>query len=443
MTASPNDPVAVQHPATGLIGWRNAVFVTFVLSGLSIASWVSRLPAVRDALELSTSSVGILILCMSVGSIVGLVAAPLLLARVGPRVGIITCVAIIALGMLLVGIGSSLVSVVVVAAIGLALFGLGNGAVDVIMNVEGAAAERAIGKTLMPLMHACFSVGAVVGAGLGAVASGLGVSVFVHLGAIAILLVVTSLIAVRFIPARLDAPAASLATVATVAENASTDHAATPLAPHTEQAEQAPRTPQSRPSLRARLSGTLKVWADMRLLLIGAVMLGMAFAEGSANDWLAIATVDGHGQSNTTGALVFGIFVAAMTVARVLGGPLLDRFGRVPVLRATAIIGVVGLLMFIESDQLWVVIIGTILWGFGASLGFPVGISAAADDTKNAAARVSAVAIVGYMAFLVGPPLLGLLGQAFGILNALYVVLALLLLSALAAPAARERTYPS
>ena len=418
MTAPLDGPATVPRPSTGLIGWRNAVFVTFVLSGLSIASWVSRLPAVRDALELNTSSVGILILCMSVGSIIGLVAAPLLLARIGPRLGIITCVSIIALGMVFIGIGSSLVPLVALAAIGLALFGLGNGAVDVIMNVEGAAAERAIGKTLMPLMHACFSVGAVVGAGLGAAASALGVSVFAHLGAIAVLLVITSLIAVRFIPARLDARDAIPAAAAAL-------------------------TRQARPSLRARLAGSLKVWADMRLLLIGAVMLGMAFAEGSANDWLAIATVDGHGQSNTTGALVFGIFVAAMTVARVLGGPLLDRFGRVPVLRATAIVGVAGLLMFIEGDQLWVVILGTVLWGFGASLGFPVGISAAADDTKNAAARVSAVAIVGYMAFLVGPPLLGLLGQAFGILNALYVVLALLVLSALAAPAARERTYPS
>lgn len=422
MTAPIDGHVAVPHSAKALVGWRNAVFVTFVLSGVSIASWVSRLPAVRDTLELSTASVGILILCMSIGSIVGLVAAPLLLARVGPRTGIITCVSTIALGMLLIGTGGSLLPSVALAAIGLALFGLGNGAVDVIMNVEGAAAERAIGKTLMPLMHAFFSVGAVLGAVLGAAASGLGIPVFAHLGSVAVILFITSLVAVRFIPESLELP---------------TKAAAGATAPAS-----AAAAPADRPRLRIRLAGALSVWADMRLLLIGVVMLGMAFAEGSANDWLAIATVDGHGQSNTTGALVFGIFVAAMTVARVLGGPLLDRFGRVPVLRATAVVGIVGLTMFIVGDQLWNVILGTVLWGFGASLGFPVGMSAAADDTRNAAARVSAVAIVGYMAFLVGPPVLGLLGQAFGILNALYVVLALLILSALASPAARERTNP-
>ena len=69
--------------------------------------------------------------------------------------------------------------------IGLGLFGFGNGAVDVMMNVEGAAAEREIGKTLMPLMHAFFSFGTVAGAGIGAAASALGISVAVHLAVIA------------------------------------------------------------------------------------------------------------------------------------------------------------------------------------------------------------------------------------------------------------------
>jgi MFS family permease len=116
----------------------------------------------------------------------------------------------------------------------------------------------------------------------------------------------------------------------------------------------------------------------------------------------------------------------------------LDRFGRVPVLRACALIGIAGLLLFIFGPVEWLVLVGTVLWGFGASLGFPVGMSAAADDVKNAAARVSAVAMIGYFAFLVGPPVLGLLGEVFGILNALLVVLVLMVLAGLAAPAARK-----
>jgi MFS family permease len=165
----------------------------------------------------------------------------------------------------------------------------------------------------------------------------------------------------------------------------------------------------------------------------------MTFAEGSANDWLALAAVDGHGLSNTEGAVVFGVFVAAMTIGRVVGGPILDRFGRVVVLRACSLLGIAGLLLFILAPTIWLLVIGVVLWGLGASLGFPVGMSAAADDPKRAAARVSAVAIIGYFAFLVGPPVLGLLGQHIGILNALHVILGLMVVAGLAAPAARER----
>jgi MFS family permease len=150
--------------------------------------------------------------------------------------------------------------------------------------------------------------------------------------------------------------------------------------------------------------------------------------------------VDGHGQSDATGALVFGVFVSAMTVGRVVGGPVLDRFGRVPVLRTCSVLGVVGLLLVILAPAIWLLVLGTVLWGLGASLGFPVGMSAAADDTANAAARVSAVAMIGYFAFLVGPPVLGLIGEHLGILNALYVIVVLMALAGLAAPAARERT---
>jgi len=256
----------------------------------------------------------------------------------------------------------------------------------------------------MPLMHACFSLGTVVGALCGAAASALQVSVLWHLVAIAVVALITIVVTVRFIPAAL--------TDSTTAG--------------------APKQ-----AWRERLQGSLAVWRDRTLLLIGVIVLGMTFAEGSANDWLALAAVDGHGFSNTDGAIVFGVFVAAMTVGRVVGGPILDRFGRVPVLRACAVVGIAGLLLFILAPSTPFIFVGIVLWGLGASLGFPVGMSAAADDAKNAAARVSAVAIIGYFAFLVGPPVLGLLGETWGILNALFLVLVLMVLAGLAAPAAR------
>ncbi|TFD56252.1 MFS transporter [Cryobacterium sp. Hh7] len=399
-----NSPVITAATRSGLIGWRNAVFAAFFVSGLGLASWMARVPAVRDGLGLDTAQVGILIFGLSAGSVVGLLIAAGLLARLGARRAMLVSISLSATGLVFMGVGVSLAPSAPFVFAALAVFGMGMGSLDVMMNVEGAAAERAIGRTLMPLMHACFSLGTVVGALGGAAASALEISVFWHLLVMAALVLGTVLVAVRFLPAAIE--------IDTEAD--------------------APRL-----AWRARLQGSLAVWRDRKLLLIGLIVLGMTFAEGSANDWLALASVDGHGLSNTDGAIVFGVFVAAMTVGRVIGGPLLDRFGRVLVLRACAGIGIAGLVLFILAPNTPLVFVGTILWGIGASLGFPVGMSAAADDTKNAAARVSAVAIIGYGAFLVGPPVLGLLGDAWGILNALYLVLVLMVLAGLAAPAAR------
>ena len=126
-----------------------------------------------------------------------------------------------------------------------------------------------------------------------------------------------------------------------------------------------------------------------------------------------------------------------MTAGRIAGVPLLDRFGRVPVLRITGAAAAVGLAIVIFVPFVPVAVVGIVLWGIGASLGFPVAMSAAADDPARAAARVSAVATVGYSAFLIGPPLLGLIGERIGVLNSLLVVFALIICAVLAAPAAR------
>jgi predicted MFS family arabinose efflux permease len=313
----------------------------------------------------------------------------------------------------LVGIGGSIAPSVPLVAIGLVLFGFGNGAVDVMMNVEGAEAERELGKTVMPLMHAFFSFGTVAGAGLAAAASALGLVVALHLGIVAVVIAIAAIVAVRFVPLR--------------AELGDDTHSDTPRDPWT-----------------VRLKRSLSVWTDVRLLLIGVVMLGMSFAEGSANDWLALAVVDGHGFDETTAAVMFTVFTVAITGARVLGGPFIDRFGRVAMLQSMAAIGVVGLGLFIFGSEPWILVVGTLLWGIGCSLAFPVGMSAAADvpDRADAAARVSAVAMIGYCAFLVGPPLIGFLGEQFGILNGLLLLVGLMVVAGLAAPAARERTRP-
>jgi MFS family permease len=409
--------------APGLRAWRNALFAVFIVSGLFLSTWVSRVPGVRDSLHLSTDVVGLILLGVSIGAIVGLVIAPPLQARVGTKAGIAVVVLAASLGLAVVGLGAAVLGSFPVVVAGLSLLGLGNGAIDVMMNVSAAAVERRIGRTIMPFMHACFSIGTVAGAAIGAGCAALGVSVFWHFGVMSLVCIAAGAVAVRYIPNTQDVVDRD------AAAQASLDTFDDPSV----------ATPRRR-TFGETVRSQLAVWTDWRLVLIGVVMLGMAFTEGSANDWIALASVDGHGLTNAGGALVLGVFVAAMTVGRVVGGPVVDRIGRVWSIRLTAGLGVAGLLLFILVPVPSAYVTGVVLWGIGASLGFPLGMSAAADDEQNATARVSAVAMIGYLAFLAGPPVIGFLGQHFGILNALYVVLVLLVAAFVCAPALRAGT---
>jgi MFS family permease len=385
--------------------WRNAVFVVFTLSGLDIATWLGRIPSVRDELSASTLTMGLLVVGMSVGSIAGLTVAGHIVGRLGAKRGVQIAAVCLALGLVMAGISVSLGWGFAAIWISLIAFGFGNGLCDVSMNVTGATAERLGGRTIMPLFHAAFSLGTLAGAGLGALAERLEVPVALHF---IVLGIVTSLAMVTVVRWFGDER---------VIEAEATDTSPVPL-------------PVSR----------WAVWRQPSTLLIGVIVLGMALAEGSANDWLPLAMIDGHGLENDEGSAVLTVFLAAMTIGRVAGSPLIDRFGRVPVLRASAAVAVVGLGMLIFVPSVPLAIVGVVLWGLGASLGFPMGMSAAADDPRTAAARVSAVATIGYVAFLAGPPIIGFVGEHFGLLNGLLIVFVFIIAAGLASGAARERT---
>ena len=162
-------------------------------------------------------------------------------------------------------------------------------------------------------------------------------------------------------------------------------------------------------------------WLEPRTLLIGIVVFTAAFTEGTANDWLAVAISEGHELPEWAGILGFAAFLTFMTIGRVAGTVVLDRFGRVPVLRVSFLLAVLGAALVVWGGPA-LAFVGAAVWGVGAALGFPVGISASADDPTRAAARMSVVATIGYGAFLAGPPLLGYLGDHVGVLHSLLVV---------------------
>lgn len=386
------------------VRWRAAIFAIFLASGLSIATWASRVPGIKQALELDNAQVGMLLLGMGVASIIGISTSPAVMARTGARRGMLAAMLMFALGIALVGLGATVFGSVAVVLLGMALFGFGNGCVDVMMNVEATAIEQQMGRTILPVFHAFFSFGTVIGAGIGALAAHLAIDVATHAVTMGVLIAVIAVVCFFQVPVR----AAALDPE---------DHV--------------------KPPFRERMHTALEAWREPRTYLIGVVMLGMSFAEGGANDWIALGTEQGHGFAEGTGAVSLAVFSIGMTTVRLFGGPLVDRFGRVLVLRILAVAAASGILLFILAPTFPLVLVGAALWGIGASLGFPLGMSAAADDPAKAAARVSAAATIGYISFLGGPPVLGVISEHIGLLNTLFILVALVVMSGLFSGAAR------
>ena len=349
----------------------------------------------RDDLGLSTAGLGLLLLCLSAGAVAGLPLSGPIVHRVGPARAVLAGSLAVSAGLATLA-GALVAGAVAPAALALALTGLGMGVWDVAMNVEGADVERRLGRSLMPRLHAAFSLGTVVGALLGAVSAATGIPLAAQVALVGAAVPLVAATAVRAFAA----------------------------------------APAARP-VGERGSGALAAWRERRTVLVGLLVLAFAFVEGTANDWVAVALVDGYSSSETVGAVAFGIFVSAMTAGRLAGSAVLDRYGRVVVLRATAALALAGLALVLVGSSPALALAGAALWGLGASLGFPVGMSAAADDPTRAAARVSVVSSIGYTAFLAGPPLVGLLAERTGILDSLAVVVVALGLGLAASGAAR------
>ncbi|WP_433874605.1 MFS transporter [Sinomonas atrocyanea] len=419
-------PPAVRAVPTDVRHWHLAVVAAYAASGIAFSSWVSRVPALAQDLVLTPGGVGLLLLCMTLASFVSVSASGLIVIRLGSARTIQTGAALVGAGLTLLGLGASVLRSPVAAAIGFAVIGLGTASWNTASNVEGAAVERALKRFIMPRLHGSFSLGTVAGAVVGAWAAAAAVPLVWHLGAAGVVVAATVVSAGFFL--RADAARAG-----TAAHDAAPSPAAGGSPGGTPAEAPAPAAPGGRAQVAA-------AWKDRRTVLLGVMVLGLALAEGAAGDWVALALADGYGVSHAVGAAGYSFFVAAMAAGRFLGTPVLNRRGRVVSLRACAVLAILGLALFVLAPALWLAFVGLVVWGLGASLGFPVGMSAAADDPVHAAARVSVVSTIGYGAFLCGPPLLGFVAEFTGVRYSLLTVLLFVVLSLLLAGQAAKRT---
>ena len=204
--------------------------------------------------------------------------------------------------------------------------------------------------------------------------------------------------------------------------------------------------PPAEPAQKTSRRGVLAAWTERRTLMIGLFVLCVSVIEGIGNDWISLGVIQGYHAPAAVGTATFAAFLAAMTAGRWFGPRLIDRYGRVAVLRSAAAVALAGLLLLGLAGYLPAAFLGAVLMGLGTALGFPVGLSAAADDPARAAGRVSAASSLGYGAFLAGPPVIGLIADHAGVLHALacagVLLVAALFLSRATAPIRPEPSYP-
>ncbi len=370
---------------------RNLALATasvFLLNGLIISTWLSRLPATKARLDADPRTIGLVLLMTGLGSLVAMPWVGPLAGRWGSRR--IEVATSISTGLLLLLLAVAPNPVALGAL--LFVFGAGLGSWDVAMNIQGSHVDRAAGRDFMPRYHACWSVGAFVGAALGAGAAALGLPLIVHFGLAAVISVG--------------------GTLAILSRWWDDDRA--------DSAEQN--------SVRSH-----RLFSRV-LVLIGVMTLCGTMLEGAAADWVALYVSGDRGQADSVAAFAYAVWAVAMAASRFSGTALIARFGRARSVRVAGLLAAAGVASVLALPGVAGIVLGLVLWGGGVALVFPAAMSAGGEQPGRAADGIATVSTIGYGGFLVGPPLVGLLANGIGLGTALWVLVPLGVAIAVLAP---------
>ncbi|MFE3179311.1 MFS transporter [Streptomyces violascens] len=392
-TAAPGGP-GENTAAPSLSRLRTALTVFFALDGFLFAGWVVRIPAIKQQTGASAGELGLALLGVSAGAVVTMVLTGRLCRRFGSHPVTVVCGALMALAIALPPQTHSAL------ALGLVLlaFGAAYGGINVAMNSAAVDLVAALRRPVMPSFHAAFSLGGMVGAGVGAlVASTL--SPTAHLLALTGVGLVVTALAGRVL-LRHPAPV----------------HANTP---HT----------QGR-----RLDGR----ARRLVLLFGVIALCTAYGEGAMADWGALHLEQDLSAAPGVAAVGYSLFALAMTAGRLSGTALLERLGQTRTLVAGGLTASAGMLLGALAPTVWLALAGFAVMGLGLANIFPVAVARA--GALAGPGGVAAASTLGYGGMLLGPPAIGLLAEWSSLPVALTTVAVLAAGAALIGYTARHAT---
>ena len=392
MQASPSLAPALGAPST-LTAWQRAIRAQFFVLGMAMGAWGAQVPAVKAHYGLDEQSLSLALLAAAAGAVLCLLTAGALVARFGARrcvqgAGLLMCMSLAA--VLQTGQLGALFALMLLLGAGSALF-------DVAINSEGNALEmRCSPRKVMSGLHAMFSLGGMAGALLCAGLHRAGVAPSAQLAGSALAL----------------APVLLLAAPRLSSHRSDSDDAPAPIA-----------------------------WPRGVLLWMGLLTALCMVAEGSMYDWSALYVHQELKTDAATGALGLAAFSAAMAIGRLFGDRVRERLAPVTLLRLSGALAAIGMALALTVGAPWAALLGFMLVGLGLANVVPVLFAAAAQVSGVAAAHgVAAVSSVGYLGFMVGPPLIGALARWSSLSAALWAVVLFAVLMGAAARVVLRRT---
>jgi predicted MFS family arabinose efflux permease len=364
---------------------RWAVAVIFAVHGTVSGSFASRLPWIADHLRLDAGQLGLVLLMPAVGALVSMPFAGRLVGRLGGKSATRIFIAAWTAAIIVIPLAPNKWLLMAI----LLLAGAAAGTSDMAMNAEGVAVEKGLGRSIMSGLHGMWSVGGLIGGGVGAAAAYLGVGAPANLAAVGFLLLIVGLVAGRFL---------------------------LETAPDSEQ-DTAPRFSLPRGPV----------------LIIGLIGLCAVFGEIAAADWSAVYMRRVLGTGEGAAAVAYATFALTMAVTRLSGDYVVARFGAVRTVRFASLAGLLGGVLVATAWSAVLVTIGFGLIGAGVSVVVPLAFSAAGHADAHPANAIAGVATISYGAGLAAPGLIGGIAHLTSLPTSFVLVTGLILIVSLSA----------
>lgn len=356
---------------------RVPVAVLFAVHGAANGSFATRIPWIRDRLDLDAGLLGLALLAPAAGALLAMPPAGALIHRHDGRRVTGLLIGALAIALALPALAPSYA----LLWLALLVFGAVAGSADVAMNTQAVAAEERAGRSIMSGLHGAWSLGGMAGSLLGVLAAHADLDARVHLGAMAIILLVVSQAAARQLPETVDGT-------------------------HGEPHADPPRL----------------AWPTRPVLVIGVVGFGAVFAEGACADWCAVYLRDVVGAGAATAAAAYTAFASAMALARLVGDRVIARAGAVATVRAGGALAALGALLVVVARTPLLAIAGFALIGLGIATVVPLAFAAAGRAVPHAGQGIAAVATVAYGAGLAAPGIIGAIASAASLQAAFAIV---------------------